>query len=59
MSEYEKFILDAAGYIQFVVEKGGTMSEVGATLAHDIMGLARKDTCFSPRSSGYAKHFHG
>jgi hypothetical protein len=57
--ELEQFITDAAGFINWSVENKKDANYMALNLIHDIMGLARKDSCFVPRVSGYGKHFKG
>jgi len=52
----EKFIKDAAGFLYWCSQNGGSKMLIAGTLSHDIWGLYRGVECFSPRVSGYAKH---
>jgi hypothetical protein len=52
------FVQDAAAFIRFVLASEQSWPEVEKaitqTLMHDIGGLERRESCFSPRVSGYA-----
>jgi hypothetical protein len=50
-------IKDMAGYLINAVENKTEYATILFNLSHDILGLARKDKCFLPRTSGYGKFF--
>jgi hypothetical protein len=58
LRELRAFIADAAAFMRWAQLKCETITEmqklITATLGHDIGGLARGESCFSPRVSGYA-----
>ena len=55
LSELERFLFDAVGFIQHCVENVESDKLIAQTLIHDIVGLAERKDCFSPRVTGYGK----
>ena len=45
---------DLVWYVKHSIQAGTSKAEIGATLGHDITGMA--DRCFSPRTAGYTKY---
>jgi len=56
-AETLKVFKGMAGYLQWATRAGESEASLLATLTHDIMGLAREEDCFCPRTNSYAKHF--
>jgi len=53
--ELEKAIVGMAGYLLLGAETGLSTGVMFETLAHDIMGLARREECFCPRTNSYRR----
>lgn len=53
--ELEKAIVGMAGYLLFGAASGLSTGVMFETLAHDIMGLARREECFCPRTNSYRR----
>lgn len=49
----EKFLRDAAAYMDYARAAGQQHSLTITVLAHDIKGLANHERCFLPRVTGY------
>ena len=48
-----------AGYLQYATAQHQSADAIMWTLAHDIMGLARRDEAFSPRTWTYDTEYSG
>jgi len=56
MTKKEKEILnDFKAFIDWSVKNKRSLSFTLANLNHDIVGLAKEDKWFSPRTTGYSK----
>ena len=53
----EDFIQDACAFVRWCAEND-KIELIGATLAHDICGLANYEPCFLPRVDGYSTIVH-
>ena len=51
--ELERFLRDAYAFV--VINSTNTKVSTEQTLAHDLIGLIRRDKCFLPRVTGYAR----
>lgn len=56
-------LMDMAGFVAYVNEHSedpmSAHRSILTNLSHDIGGIFRSETCFSPRTSGYAKFLPG
>jgi len=60
MTEQEQKILrDLVGYIELSMadDSSAEFTHVIFNVAHDAVGITRKDPLFSPRTTGYARLF--
>lgn len=53
--QFSKFYDDAIAYVKWAIKAKRMPAEIVNTMIHDIGGLVRRERCFVPRVSGYAK----
>jgi hypothetical protein len=53
--DFSTFYDDALAFLKYGIDNKKSLEWILTTLVHDIAGIVRKEVCFVPQVSGWAK----